>query len=84
MKDAVTMAKIEAQKQSEERRSYSYKGYRPYGAAELFILDQNVDDYFNKNVTEYLIGKGAEFEIVNNEKAILHFDRLDIDYKTDE
>ena len=43
-------------------RSYSYKVCRPYGAGEMFILDEYVEHYFTGNVPEELIKDGATWD----------------------
>ena len=36
-------------------RTYSYKGCRPYGAGDLFVMDHYVDDDFVGNVPEEIV-----------------------------
>lgn len=43
---------------SEPERSYSWNGWMPYGAGDLFAMDTRVDHDFGGNVTEQLISKG--------------------------
>lgn len=43
-------------------RTYAYRGFRPYGAGELFIMDEWVDPDFSGNVTEELVKKGATWD----------------------
>lgn len=43
-------------------RSYSYEGFRPYGAGEMYIMDAYVEHYFTGNVTEELVKNGATWD----------------------
>ena len=54
----------EAEQAAIEKRTYTYKGYSPYGAGDIFALDSFLsDEYFSENVTEFLIREnGAKFE----------------------
>lgn len=61
-------------------RTYSYNGFTPYGAGELFALDHYVDYDFTGNVTEYLISSGAKFEVISEDRAILRFADFEIPY----
>lgn len=42
----------------EPERSYSWNGWKPYGAGDMFALDYRVDQDFSGNVTEQLISEG--------------------------
>jgi len=42
----------------EPKRSYSWNGWKPYGAGDLFAMDTRVDHDFGGNVTEQLISEG--------------------------
>lgn len=72
--NAILMAQIEAQTTAEEKRSYNFKGYRPYGAGEIYILDGYVDEYFDGNVVEKIIndGKGKFIIKDNSSSAVLN------------
>lgn len=52
---------------------YSYKGYRPYGAGEMYCIDCQFSEISPKgNLTEKLIESGrASFEIFNEKEARL-------------
>lgn len=53
-------------------RDYDYKGFKPYGAAEMYCIDMYVDDSFSDNVTEEIIKNGVgTFEIINDNRANL-------------
>ncbi len=72
--NAILKAQIEAQETAEDKRSYNFKGYRPYGAGEIYILDGYVDEYFDGNVTEKIIndGKGKFIVKDNPSNAVLN------------
>ena len=42
----------------EPERAYTWNGWKPYGAGDLFALDARVDQDFGGNVTEQLISEG--------------------------
>lgn len=42
----------------EPNRSYSWNGWKPYGAGDLFAMDARVDSDFGGNVTAQLISEG--------------------------
>ena len=41
----------------EPERFYSWNGWKPYGAGDLFAMDARVDQDFGGNVTEQLISE---------------------------
>lgn len=43
---------------SEPNRSYTWNGWKPYGAGDLFAMDARVDHDFGGNVTAQLISEG--------------------------
>lgn len=44
--------------------TYKYKGYRPYGAGEMFCMDAFLPNDFNGNAVEYILQNvaGARWE----------------------
>lgn len=59
------------------QRTYSYKGYSPYGAAQQLFIDGYLDDTFMGNATEQLIKEQrAKFEIIDEENAVLKISML--------
>lgn len=59
---------------------YSYKGYRPYGAGQMFILDKYVDDSV-KNVTENIVNSGlGKFQIIDGKNAVLVLPKIEIEF----
>ena len=42
----------------EAERSYSWNGWKPYGAGDLFAMDARVDPDFGGNVVEQLLSEG--------------------------
>ena len=42
----------------EQNRSYTWNGWKPYGAGDLFAMDARVDQDVGGNVTEQLISEG--------------------------
>lgn len=40
-------------------RTYTYKGLRPYGAGDLFVLDTYVDPDFSGNVPEEIMAHNS-------------------------
>lgn len=67
------------------KERYDYKGYEPYGAAQMHIMDNFTElnpyeDNSACNVTEMLVEEGYKFEIIDNENAVLHLGNLDIDF----
>lgn len=53
-------------------RTYTYQGYMPYGAGEIFCLDTFVDDDFCGNVTAQIIAEGiGAFHICTENTAEL-------------
>ena len=56
------------------KKTYSYNGYSPYGAGEMWILENYVDDDFKGNVTEKLIADGViTFTIIDDDSARVDF-----------
>ena len=43
---------------SEPERSYTWNGWKPYGAGDLFAMDAKVEQDFGGNVTAHLISEG--------------------------
>ena len=63
------------------KKTYDYKGYNPYGAGQMFAIDDFVDADFKGNVTEKIIKSGAgTFEVASDTEAILHVGKLNIEY----
>lgn len=54
-------------------RTYTYNGYRPYGAGEMAIIDNWANSYpwEDTNITEEAIANGCRFEIYNDNTAFL-------------
>lgn len=44
------------------KREYTFKGYMPYGAGELEVLDVYVDPYFSGNVPEEIMKDGGSWD----------------------
>lgn len=62
-------------------KNYQYKGYIPYGAAEMFCLDVYVEENFEGNVVEEIIANGlGEFKAIDEEKAVLVMKQYDLDF----
>lgn len=78
MYDPKIIAQMEAIKEASKKRSYDYKGFRPYGAAQLYILDDYIDEYFDGNVVEKIINDGIGKFIINEDlsEAALHITGL--------
>lgn len=45
---------------NEPKRSYTWNGWKPYGAGDLFAMDARVGHDFGGNVTEQLISEGYQ------------------------
>ena len=45
--------------------TYDFYGYTPYSAADLFAMNQFVEDDFRGNVTKELIRRGATWDEEN-------------------
>lgn len=57
---------------STSKRTYTYQGFMPYGAGDLFSLDTYVEEDFSGNVTEQIIKDGiATFSITSDTTAEL-------------
>ena len=54
-------------------RTYTYQGYRPYGAGEMFIIDNWASSYpwEDGNITEEAIQNGCRFEVCDENTAFL-------------
>lgn len=54
-------------------RTYEFNGYRPYGAGEMFLVDNwtNSDPWDEINATEEAIDNGCRFEIRDENTAFL-------------
>lgn len=54
------------------KRDYEYKGFIPYGAGEMFCLDQYVEHDFSGKVVEQILSDGiGEFVIQDHGMAFL-------------
>ena len=42
--------------------SYEYNGFHPYGAGDMFCIDQYVENDFSGNVTEQLLSEGYQLK----------------------
>lgn len=62
--------------------TYDYKGFRPYGVGERFIIDGFASDEFefNGNATVECIKNGAEFKIIDKHNANLIVGGMLIDF----
>lgn len=53
-------------------KEYTYNGYMPYGAGEMFCMDTYIEDDFTGNVVQYIIDNGlGKFEIIDSQNAAL-------------
>lgn len=53
-------------------RAYTFEGFMPYGAGDLFSLDTYVEEDFSGNVTEQIIADGiGTFRITGENSAEL-------------
>lgn len=63
-------------------KKYNYKGFIPYGAGEMYCLDQYVEDYFSGNVVESIINEGlGVFEIINEDTAVLRMTAYNLEFR---
>lgn len=58
-------------------KTYSYNGYKPYGAGDLFCLDQYVDYDFDGNVTEEIL-KNEDFKFIENRGGFLDGENIKV------
>ena len=59
---------------------YGYKGYRPYGAGQMFILDKYVEDGV-KNITENIIKSGlGKFKVIDDKNAVLVLPTIEVEF----
>ena len=65
-------------------KTYEYKGYRPYGAAQSFSLDAYIEDNFSGNVVESILAEGlGSFYILDENNAVLKINGENIQFITD-